>query len=97
LSTTGRASHWRRIDVREIWVQRLALAGSLQTVTAVAITILVLLGIAALAGGATIVLFASRRAPDGFEDQDGFHVGQLPSARHDMSREGTGVSVSKLH
>jgi hypothetical protein len=55
----------------------------LPTVTAVAIIIVVLLGIAAMVGGALIALFASRRAPDGFEDQDGFHVGRLPPATRD--------------
>jgi hypothetical protein len=77
------ASCTRRFDVRKIWVQLWAVSALLQTVTAVAITIVVLLGIAAMAGGALIALFASRRAPDGFEDQDGFHVGRLPPAALD--------------
>ena len=51
--------------------------------TGVAITIMVLLGIVAITGGALIALFASRRAPDGFEDQDGFHIGRLPPATRD--------------
>jgi hypothetical protein len=40
--------------------------------------IMVLLAIAALVSGAVIALLASRRAPDGFEDQDGFHLGRVP-------------------
>jgi hypothetical protein len=74
-------SGWRPRHVTGTWVPCCALYGSLQTVTAVAITIMVLLGFAAIVGGALIALFASRRAPDGFEDQDGFHVGPLPTAR----------------
>jgi flagellar basal body-associated protein FliL len=45
-----------------------------------AIIIMVLLGIAALVGGTVIALLASRNAPDGFEDQEGFHLGRLPPA-----------------
>ena len=48
-----------------------------------AIIIIILLGIAALAGGAVIAIMASRKAPDGFEDQDGFHLVRVPpAARH---------------
>ena len=48
------------------------------TVGTVAIIVIVLLGIAALIGGAVIALLASRSAPDGFEDQEGFHLGRVP-------------------
>ena len=46
----------------------------------IAIIILAAFGIAALVGGAVIALLATRSAPDGFEDQDGFHlVGVRPT------------------
>ena len=43
---------------------------------------LALLGIASIGIGVLITFLASRNAPDGFEDQTGFHVGQKaePSA-----------------
>jgi hypothetical protein len=44
----------------------------------IVIIVVVLLGIAALIGGAVIALLASRSAPDGFEDHEGFHVGRVP-------------------
>jgi hypothetical protein len=47
-------------------------------VVSVAILIMVFLGFAALVGGAVIALLASRSAPDGFEDQEGFHLGGVP-------------------
>jgi len=37
---------------------------------------LTLLGIVSIGIGILITLLASRKAPDGFEDQAGFHVGQ---------------------
>jgi hypothetical protein len=46
-------------------------------VVTVAIIIMIFLGVAALIG-AIIALIASRRAQDGFQDQDGFHAGELP-------------------
>lgn len=44
----------------------------------VVIIILVVLGIAMLVGGAVIALLATRRAPEGFEDQEGFHARTSP-------------------
>lgn len=46
-------------------------------VTAIIITVLGLLSVT-LAGGAIIAVLASRKAPDGFEDDEGFHVGRVP-------------------
>jgi hypothetical protein len=37
---------------------------------------LVLAGVAAFVVGVVIALLASRKAPDGYEDQGGFHVGR---------------------
>ena len=37
---------------------------------------LLLFGIVSIGAGILITLFASRKAPDGFEDQAGFHVGR---------------------
>jgi hypothetical protein len=48
------------------------------TLVTVAIIIVLSLGFAALVGGAVIAVLASRRAPDGFEDQEGFHLGAIP-------------------
>jgi hypothetical protein len=42
---------------------------------------LVALGLVALASGALIALFATRRAPDGFEDADGCHLSNPPRRR----------------
>jgi hypothetical protein len=39
---------------------------------------MLLLGIIALVGGGIIALLASHHAPDGFEDEDGFHVERAP-------------------
>jgi hypothetical protein len=47
-------------------------------VVSIAIIIMVVLGIAAVVGGAVIALLASRSAPDGFEDREGFHLGGVP-------------------
>jgi hypothetical protein len=49
-------------------------------VLTIAIIVMVLIGVAALVGGLVIALLASRSAPDGFEDQEGFHVGRVPPA-----------------
>lgn len=49
-------------------------------VATVAIIVVVLIGLAALVGGAVIALCATRNAPDGFEDHEGFHLGQIPPA-----------------
>ena len=51
---------------------------SLSNVVTIAIIVLVLVGTAALVGGIVIALLASRSAPDGFEDQEGFHLGRVP-------------------
>ena len=51
---------------------------SLTNVVTITIIVLILLGLAALAGGIVIALLASRSAPDGFEDQEGFHLGRVP-------------------
>lgn len=48
-------------------------------VATVAFIIMALFGILTLVGGGVIALLASRRAPDGFEDQEGFHMGRVPS------------------
>jgi hypothetical protein len=47
----------------------------------VIIIVILLLVTAALIGGIVIAVLASRRAPDGFEDRDGFHVGRVPPTR----------------
>ena len=49
-------------------------------VLTIAIIVMVLIGVAALLGGLVIVLLASKSAPDGFEDQEGFHHGRVPPA-----------------
>jgi hypothetical protein len=49
-------------------------------VATIAIIIMALLGIVALIGGTLLALLASRNAPDGFEDKEGFHLGRLPPA-----------------
>lgn len=46
-------------------------------VTAILIVALGLVSVT-LAGGALIAMIASRKAPDGFEDDEGFHVGRMP-------------------
>lgn len=48
------------------------LDGGYRTVATIAIVCLVILGCAALIGGVVLVI-ALRRAPDGVEDEDGFH------------------------
>jgi hypothetical protein len=40
--------------------------------------IMVILVVVALVGGGVIAFLASRNAPDGFEDGEGFHVGGVP-------------------
>jgi len=50
---------------------------------------MVLIGIAALVGGAVIALLASRSAPDGFEDQEGFHLGRLPPKARPKAKSGS--------
>lgn len=42
--------------------------------------LLIVLGVAALIGG-IVVLVASRRAPGGFEDDQGFHQTERPDKR----------------
>lgn len=37
-----------------------------------------LLGAAALVGGMVVAFLAARGVEDGFEDQEGFHAGQMP-------------------
>jgi hypothetical protein len=49
-------------------------------VATIAIIIMALLGIVALIGGTLLALLASRNAPDGFEDKEGFHLGPPPPA-----------------
>jgi hypothetical protein len=51
---------------------------SLTDAVTIAIIVLLVLGTAALVGGIVIALLASRNAPDGFEDQEGFHLGRVP-------------------
>ena len=43
--------------------------------------VILALGLLALASGALIAMFASRRAPDGFEDGNGFHHASRSSRR----------------
>ena len=74
-------AEWR-FNGGKSWVQDRD-PGQVEIVTTAATIIMFLLGIAATAGGLLIALFASHRAPDGFEDQDGFHVGRLPPATRD--------------
>jgi len=40
--------------------------------------ILVFLGLAVLVGGTLIAMVATHGAPDGFEDQEGFHLSDEP-------------------
>ena len=47
-------------------------------VSTTAMIIMVALGIAALIGGGIIAFLAARRAPDGFEDKEGFHAEKPP-------------------
>ena len=54
---------------------------SITNVVTITIIVLILLGAAALIGGIVIALLASRRAPDGFEDHEGFHLGRVPPSR----------------
>jgi hypothetical protein len=54
--------------------------GTVKSVATIAIIIMALLGIVALIGGTLLALLASRNAPDGFEDKEGFHLGPLPPA-----------------
>lgn len=49
-------------------------------VETITIIVVVLMGLAALVGGAVITLRAVRNAPDGFEDHEGFHLGEIPPA-----------------
>jgi hypothetical protein len=79
------ASAASRAKGAKIWVGRKRVACVVRGCAAIdhavvtaAIIIMVLLGIAGLIGGGIIVLVASRRAPNGFEDQEGFHVGEVP-------------------
>ena len=46
----------------------------------VALFLLVLVGVGAFVGGVVLALLAMRGAPDGFEDQEGFHSGAKPPA-----------------
>ena len=54
---------------------------SLTDVVTITIIVLLMLGTAALVGGIVIALLASRSAPDGFEDKEGFHLGRVPPVR----------------
>jgi len=47
-------------------------------VSNLAYLLLGLLGAAALVGGMVVALLAARGVQDGFEDQEGFHSGQMP-------------------
>lgn len=49
-------------------------------VTIMAQLLLLFIGIAAFVGGLVLAILAARGATDGFEDQDGFHVGRAPEA-----------------
>ena len=41
----------------------------------------VVLGVGTVVGGVVLTLIALRGAPDGFEDQEGFHAASNPEAR----------------
>jgi hypothetical protein len=47
-------------------------------VLAFTLSFMLLIIVAALVGGGVIAFLASRSAPDGFEDHEGFHVGRTP-------------------
>jgi hypothetical protein len=42
--------------------------------------LLLFFGATAFIGGIVLALLGARGAPDGFEDQEGFHVGRTPDA-----------------
>ena len=46
-----------------------------------ALLLFVLVGLGTFVGGVVLALVALRGAPDGFEDQEGFHAGSEPGAR----------------